>query len=372
MKDLFLDKISGLPGRVEADGEAIKKLCRLPVVLYGDGWYAPYVREYLARFGAKVAGCFADDGFTASPGTVSLAEIGRRFAEFNVVIAFADFRLARKKLEAKACGQIAGIYFFDAMAAMPGNTLDREFARRHREQFGAVYGLLADDLSRETYAAFLGAKLGGDPERLYEVWRKDQYFPEGLIRLSEREVFVDGGAYTGDTLLAFLRKTKNKYARCCAFEPEPENAAKLAALAGRQRFRDVSIINKALWSGAETLRFSGAAGATASALSAAGAAAVETDTIDRAAPDATYIKLDVEGAELEALRGAAGTIRRNRPKLAVCLYHKPEDLFEIPLYIQSLAPDYRFFLRQHQPVSCELVLYGVTGDTILNSFKKRD
>lgn len=361
MKDLFPDKIDGLPGRAEADGEAIKNLCRLPVVLYGDGWYAPYVREYLARFGAKVAGCFADDGFTSSAGTVSLAEIGRRFAKFNVVIAFADFRLARKKLEAKACGQIAGIYFFDAMAAMPGNTLDPARARRHREELGAVYGLLADDLSRETYAAALSSKLGGDPERLYEVWRKDQYFPEGIIGLTDSEVFVDGGAYTGDTLLAFLRKTKNRYTRCCAFEPEPENMAKLAALAGRQRFRDVSIIGKALWSGAEVLRFSGAAGSAGSSISGTGTAAVETDTVDRAAPDATYIKLDVEGAELEALKGAAETIRRNRPKLAVCLYHKPEDLFEIPLFIRSLAPGYRFFLRQHQPVSCELVLYAVTG-----------
>ncbi|MFH1618985.1 MAG: FkbM family methyltransferase [bacterium] len=69
--------------------------------------------------------------------------------------------------------------------------------------------------------------------------------------------------------------------------------------------------------------------------------------------------MDIEGAELDALKGAAETIKKNRPKLAICIYHKPSDLFEIPLFIKSLVPEYRFYLRQHQPISCDLVLYAV-------------
>ncbi|MDP2865479.1 MAG: FkbM family methyltransferase, partial [Elusimicrobiota bacterium] len=175
----------------------------------------------------------------------------------------------------------------------------------------------------------------------------------------DQEVFVDGGAYTGDTLLALIRKTKSEYERCYAFEPAPENLAKLNSLAGKQRFRDVCVIGKGLWSRAETLRFAAAEGLSGSAISRAGNTSIVVDSIDNVAPDATFIKLDVEGAELEALKGAAETIKRNRPKLAVCLYHKPGDLFEIPLFIKSLVPEYRFYLRQHQPVSCELVLYAV-------------
>lgn len=330
----------------------------LPIVLYGDGWYAPYVREFLARHRLKAAACFVDDGFTASAGTINFDEVRRRFEKFNIVIAFADFRLAEKKLAGKDLGQAAGLYFFDVMGELLGNTFDRAYAERHKEQFGLVRELLGDELSKKTYDAFINAKLG-DREGLYDVWRKDQYFPKELIRLSENEVFVDGGAYTGDTLLAFIRKAEYKYSKCYAFEPEPENAAKLCALAGRQGLRDVNIIVKGLWSKADTLRFAAAEGETGSAISETGSASIEVDTLDNTAPDATFIKLDVEGAELEALKGAAGTIKRNRPKLAVCLYHKPGDLFEIPLYIKSLAPEYRFFLRQHQPVACELVLYAV-------------
>ncbi len=352
MNETSRDKIPA-----SADLEALKA-GGLPIVLYGDGWYAPYVRQFLARQGLKAAACFVDDGFTSSAGTMNYDEVRRRFEKFNIVIAFADFRLAEKKLARKAPGQTAGVYFFNVMGELLGNTFDRAYAEAHKQQFGLVREMFADELSKRTYDAFINAKLG-DREGLYDVWRRDQYFPEGIIKLSENEVFVDGGAYTGDTLLAFIRKAEYKYSKCYAFEPEPENAARLCALAGRQGFRDVNIVVKGLWSKAAALRFAAAEGETGSAVSETGGALIEADAIDNLAPDATFIKLDVEGAELEALKGAVETIRRNRPKLAVCLYHKPGDLFEIPLFIKSLAPEYRFYLRQHQPVSCELVLYAV-------------
>ena len=345
------------PHKVSADLETLKS-SGLPIALYGDGWYTPYVREYLARHGLTVAACFADDGFSASAGTVNLDEVRRRFEKFNIVVAFADFKLAEKKLAQKDLRQTAGVYFFDVMGELLGNTIDRAYVETHKERLGQVRELLGDELSQKTYDAFINAGLG-DRDGLYDLWRKDQYFPEGIIKLSENEVFVDGGAYTGDTLLAFIRKAKNKYAKCYAFEPEPANAAKLNALAGRQSFRDVNIIAKGLWSKADTLRFAAAEGETGSAISAAGGMNIETGTIDALAPDATFIKLDVEGVELEALKGAAQTIKKNQPKLAVCLYHKPGDMFEIPLFIKSLVPEYRLFLRQHQPVACELVLYAV-------------
>jgi len=354
---MFLDKIVTGSGSSGSDIKALKG--GLPVVIYGDGWYAPYVREFLGRAGVEVAGCFVDSGFTSSAGTVSFDEIKKRFGKFNVVIGFADFRLARKKLAQKDSGQVAGVYFFDVMGALLDYNMDHAYVERHKEKFNLVHDMLCDELSKQTYAAFLRSKLSGDAEGLYGVWRKDQYFPEGVIGLTEREVFVDGGAYTGDTMLTFMRKTNGKYGKYYAFEPEPENAANLSAKAGKRGLRDVSVVRKGLWSKAAVLPFAAAQGTTGSAISATGSASIEVDAIDDLAADATFIKLDVEGAELEALKGAASTIRRNKPKLAVCLYHKPGDLTEIPLFIKSLAPDYRFFLRQHQPVSCELVLYAV-------------
>ena len=352
------NKIDSGPGRA---GEDIKELraAGLPIVLYGDGWYAPYVREYFKRRGLPVAAVFTDAGFTTSGQAVSFDEVSRRFSRFNIVIAFANARLAREKLGRLDRSRVAGIYFFDVMGELLGNTFDRAWLEARKAQFGAAYGMMADDLSRTTFEAFLNSKLGGAAEALADVSRKEQYFPKGIIELSDREVFVDGGAYTGDTLLTFMRLTGGKSARCCAFEPDPATAVKLQATVEKRGLRSVTVFNKGLWSAPATLPFAVWHGTSASAVSGAGEVSVEGVTVDRAAPDATFIKLDVEGAELEALKGAAETIRRNRPKLAVCVYHKPGDLFEIPLFIRSLVPEYRLYLRQHQPVACETVLYAV-------------
>lgn len=352
------DKLNAAPGRA---GEDLKNLkaAGLPIVLYGDGWYAPYVREYLARRGLQIAAVFTDAGFTTSGQAVSFDEVNGRLDKFNIVIAFANARLAREKLGRLDERRVAGIYFFDVMSELLCNTFDRSYLEANKTQFGAAYDLLADSLSRETFEAFINSKLGGDAEALAAVSRKEQYFPKGIIELSDSEVFVDGGAYTGDTLLTFMRLAGGRCARCCAFEPEAANAAKLKATVEKRGLRSVTVFNKGLWSAPATLPFAVWHGTSASAVSGAGQVTVEADTVDQLAPDATFIKLDIEGAELEALKGAAETIKRNRPKLAVCVYHKPGDLFEIPLFIRSLAPEYRFYLRQHQPVACETVLYAV-------------
>jgi len=354
----FPNRIFSGPGREAGTVNALKA-SGLPLVLYGDGWYAPYVREYLRRRGLNAAAVFTDAGFTSSGEAVSFDEVNRWFGRFNIVIAFANARLAREKLARMDRGRVAGIYFFDVMGELLNNTFDRAWLEARKAQFGSAYEALSDGLSRETFEAFLNSKLGGDPESLAAVSRKEQYFPKDIIELTDREVFVDGGAYTGDTLLTFMRLTGGKCARACAFEPNPATAEKLKATVEKRGLRNVSVRNKGLWSEPATLPFSVWHGTSASAVSGSGEVSVEAETIDHLAPDATLIKLDVEGAELEALKGAAGTIKRNRPKLAVCVYHRPGDLFEIPLFIKALVPEYRLYLRQHQPVACETVLYAV-------------
>ena len=354
----FLDDIKAEPGEPAAQLAELKA-SGLPLVLYGDGWYAPYVRRFLAVNGLKPDGCFTDAGFTSSGEAVGFADICRRFGRFNVVVAFANETLARRKLAAMPGGQVAGAYFFDVMGPLLENGMDRAYLEAHRAAFEAAYALMADDISRNTFRAFIEAKLSGLAGPLAAVACKHQYFVRGLTEPGDAEVFVDGGAYTGDTLLTFARITGGRYARCRAFEPDPANAAKLRESVGRRRLLNVELSVKGLWSAPGRLPFSAIEGTASSSINGDGGAVAEVDTIDNAAPDATFVKLDVEGAELEALKGAAATIKRNRPKLAVCVYHRPADLFEMPLYINSLAPGYKLFLRQHQPVACETVLYAV-------------
>ena len=73
----------------------------------------------------------------------------------------------------------------------------------------------------------------------------------------------------------------------------------------------------------------------------------------------TYIVIDIEGAEHNALLGARQTIARWKPKMAVCVYHRREDLFDVPLLLKSFAPTYKFYLRHYTSNQTETVLYAV-------------
>ena len=87
---------------------------------------------------------------------------------------------------------------------------------------------------------------------------------------------------------------------------------------------------------------------------------VEVVRLDDAVEEGvTYIKMDIEGAELAALEGSAATIRRNRPKLAICVYHRPSDYFDIPRWIDGMQCDYRLYLRQHSSFNIDTVLYAI-------------
>jgi hypothetical protein len=96
-------------------------------------------------------------------------------------------------------------------------------------------------------------------------------------------------------------------------------------------------------------------------MDASGEIRIETDSVDHVCEGekVTFIKMDIEGAELEALKGARNTICRHRPKLAICVYHRQEDLVTIPQYILSLHEDYRLYLRHYGDFCTETVLYAV-------------
>ena len=102
--------------------------------------------------------------------------------------------------------------------------------------------------------------------------------------------------------------------------------------------------------------------ATCSCVSENGENHIDVVTIDETIDEndrVTFIKMDVEGAELESLKGAKHIICRDKPKLAICIYHKPEDMTEIPLYIKSLVPEYKIYVRHHCNSDGETVLYAV-------------
>ncbi len=230
-----------------------------------------------------------------------------------------------------------------------------------RELVQAAFALWADEGSRREYVAQLRLRLRAEVEALPPPVEHEQYFPDDLYELGAEETFVNCGAVDGDTIRRFFARTGPAFSGVLALEPDAANYRKLAdyiaalppEVAGKVQIRP--------WAAAAAngrARFTSAG--TSSAITADGAAEVECVTLDGAMPrlSPTYIKMDIEGAEINALSGARRLIQDHLPFLAITVYHKQNDLWRIPLLIRSFSPQYRLFLRPHDE-AFELACYAV-------------
>jgi FkbM family methyltransferase len=223
-----------------------------------------------------------------------------------------------------------------------------------------LFDTLADDLSRVTLLETISLRRSWKADFLRTVRPGDQYFPAG-VPLPRTDIrFVDGGAFDGDTI-SQLTDAGFTFEAIVAFEPDPTNYTALARrLRSMTPCDELSVWPCGLDDASRQLRFR-AQGLASSSIAIDGDLLVQTVSFDDALPAfrPTYVKLDIEGAEASALHGMAETIRSSRPALAVCVYHKPADLWEIPLLIDDLLPNSDFYLRAHAWNGFDLVFYAV-------------
>lgn len=188
------------------------------------------------------------------------------------------------------------------------------------------------------------------------------YFDEDILSITGSEIFVDCGGYNGDTLSAFWNVTGGRFKAYYLFEPD----SRLLGDARRKGDHRVIYVNKGVWSEETTLSFmaetAAGNGSVAMDNDAANTIQIPVTTLDTEVEEATFIKLDVEGAELHALRGAKKLIEKCHPKMAVCVYHKYEDYIELYRYIRELG-GYRIYLRaQYDNIDSELYYLCVPWD----------
>lgn len=185
---------------------------------------------------------------------------------------------------------------------------------------------------------------------------KMQYFDE-VIKLKDGEIFVDGGCFDFETSKLLLEQCKVE--KIYAFEPDLINLPKVEKQVENMRLKNVDIIPAGMWNCKDILRFQ-SQGTIKSKLDERGDVEVNVVAVDDVINDkVTFIKMDIEGSELKALQGAKNTIKKYKPNLAICIYHKPEDIIDIPDYLHFLVPEYKFYIRHYSMNSAETVLYAV-------------
>lgn len=184
-----------------------------------------------------------------------------------------------------------------------------------------------------------------------------QYFDEEIIKFSDHEVFVDAGSYNFGISKLLLKKCGTVQS-IYAFEPDANHWESVSQGIQDCGFDPVVFLRKGLWSAEGSLSFE--SNLSLSHVSEQGGIAIPVTRLDQAVKEpVTFIKMDIEGSELEALKGAAGHITKDKLKLAICVYHKPEDILAIPEYLLSLVPEYRLYLRHYSFHENETVLYAV-------------
>lgn len=215
---------------------------------------------------------------------------------------------------------------------------------------------------------------GGYPEdKIYDINSVDayndsgQYFAPEFMAYQEEEIFLDIGCLNLSTSMKMPKYCK-RLKKVYAFEPDPDNYKVCLERKNRRELQgvEVKLLPFGAWSERTTLCFA-ATNNGGSRVSANGSISVPVVSVDEAVDPAdkiTMIKMDIEGSELEALKGAKKTIQRDKPKLAICIYHKPEDMTDIPLYIKELVPEYKLYIRHHSNFSTETVLYAVMPEQL--------
>jgi FkbM family methyltransferase len=338
----------------------------VPLILLGAGsvMAQPFVRHAVAHW--QVVGIVdnARAGLPSGDGTIlgddGLRDLIRREPlAVGVMCCNSDEAVAHFKAMWQPSGRPV-LSLFEAMryaGLCPPDMMGSAGQIAALAEWEADWHGFDDDASRRSFLSVLLYRLTWDARWLDPIRLpyRDMYFFTDALNIGEDEVLVDGGAFDGDTVAAFVARTQGTHRHIHAFEADPANLGPLRDRIGA--IPRVTVHPVGLWSHSDTLRFSGGQG-PGGRLGEGGDVTVPVQALDGLdVGPVTLIKLDIEGAEIPALRGAADTIRRHRPRLTVAVYHDVGDFAAIPELIETLRPHSRYRLRHHSPFHHDTVLY---------------
>ena len=226
-----------------------------------------------------------------------------------------------------------------------------------------MFDLLEDETSRE--AAYWQVKgWFADQMQLNSIFFKeimvgDEYVPKDIFAEMHEKVIVDCGTYNGDTY-RYLKSKGVKWQKYVGFEMDLNNYNEfLTQVTDEKEQAILKLYHAGVGQEEKTVRyFSGLAGTKISKEGMESSSIVTIDKVIGDSDEVSYLKMDIEGAEMPALKGGKKTIKRCRPKCAICAYHQPSDLWEIPVYLKKLVPEYKIFFRHHDYIHSDIICYA--------------
>lgn len=321
----------------------------LPIALYGMGNGTDMIIEKLSSIGVTPAEIFASDEFVRGHSfrgykVVKYSDVCEKYDDFVIVVCFAMHDEAMLEKIRRMADEHP--LFAPNVPIVDDGIFTREFIEEHDAEFDEAYSLLSDDFSRQSFIDILNFKVSGKVEYLFSCEKKKEEIYSEYLKLNENEIFMDLGAYDGDTVREFLAATDGKYEKIIAVEADEKNYRKLTDKT--REVKNIQTHNLAVWDKKEILFFEKKKGRN-SKLSSSGKVEVQADSVDNIlnGEKITVLKMDIEGSEEKALEGARNTIMAHKPKLYVCAYHRNDDMFRLPLKINEICKGYKFYFCHH-------------------------
>ena len=336
-----------------------------PVLIYGCSDYSKVIFEYLKKQGIKIDAFVVDKPYWEENFYIEDKKVlcmnDVALEKYNVVIGFGDVEKSRFLINNEGLLKTKFYFLWEPITCYVWNL---DYVKNNWDIINVVFDGLADKRSKRTLFELIVAKLNGCcSKQLLEAADGGKHFNElTFCPDSKDEILIDCGAYNGDTIEQYLDFTDSNYKKIYAFEPGKEIIEVLKK--NVSSYKNIEIVNKGVWNENTFLIFEDS-GETSHIDNKEGENTVEVTTIDTVVQSderITFIKMDIEGSELEALQGAVETIKRDMPKLAICCYHKKDDIIELFTFVKNCEnSEYRYniYLRQHSNSAYETVLYAI-------------
>jgi|GEM_PF-1978413 len=338
-----------------------------PVVIYGAGVYAYVLKRFLELNGIKIQAAMVDAIYLAQQAfadlpVVSTEDYTGQLENCHIIVGITNYPPILEKLKQLGASDVHVVDIPDYLN-MPCAFMDRQFVIQNSGNFDQAFGLLEDELSRQTYVAAINTKISENLAHIAPCVRLDNlYFPSSEFSPGNHESFLDVGGFTGDTIKEFHQVKHGAYNKIISLEPGDKNFLELQRTVADLHIPRVTAIKVGAWHEKSVLRFTTKAMHIDNEVSETGASEIQVDTIDailqQLSSAISLIKLDINGAEYNALSGARQSINKYRPNIVVRL-HKKEDFYRLPILLKEIAPDMKLYLRQRNYMSMMLIMYGV-------------
>ena len=323
----------------------------LPIAIYGTGNGADRVFHEFDRLGATVSAVVASDGFVRNRTfhgfeVKAVSQLESEIGNFVIALCFASpLPEVIKNIKYLA---LKHKIIMPSVPVFGDNIFNKDFLKNNLEKVEKAYNSLADEHSKNVFESIIKFQITGNLDYCFDC-ESDKDVAFEILNLGDSESFLDLGAYRGDTVQEFLRYAKS-YEKIVAVEPDKRTFKKLQI--NCENLENCTLLNNAIWSKNCTLHFDDNKGRGGSAKTeGVEIPSINVDFITEKYGQFTYMNIDVEGAEKELLEGAKATLKQQKPKLCMAVYHRSEDIFDLINQVKSINPDYKIFLRHHPHIS---------------------